>query len=583
MTLRERVANFINPEQQRELDELAESVRLLYQAQQEQWINAPTAVDLLEQLREQGHDAGYLYDLITQIEWEEIGTSGSTLRGGERERVAKDSRRQWIYNPLYQWAIWLWTNYGFGQQVSITPMDENAVETWTEFWTADRNDPVLGADNIQQLSIDLLVDGNLFLAYHASDVDGQVTITEVCQEEITEILTHPRNDRMPVFYKRVFKDANLGDQIWYYPDWMARVTGVLDKPFDNSGVTVAEALEVPREKRTDLMATDADTVSGRAFAGTVTVMQFIPWNRKEKKDLLGWPLSSAAGPWLRSHRQFVAHRLTVSAAKAMFVRRKTHKGGSRAQRAIIDTVASNANRYRYLDSNPAAAAGSVEVENAAIKTEDLPMRTGADDAKTDNEIFTWMPSLALGVYPHYMGLGDAYRLATSTSMEKPLEMQWDRFQSFWMAQFRRMVRIVLEFANEFGKKKFETGAVVTMDRLTEIDLDGASAGIGRMFSDVFQPALDAGVMDADTYQALVNFTVTYTLEALGGNDLAEQIQLDQAKKKEEEPKTETQEPQAEMSATTKMLTEAMANYLDGTVGIDDTVAFLAGVLAEQGE
>lgn len=583
-TIRERVAHWINPEQQQKIDELAESVRLMFSAQQQQWVNAPLPADYFAQLREQGYDSGYLYDLITQIEWEELGTTGSTVRGGERKRAAKDSRQQWIYNPLYQWAVWLWTNYGFGQQATIVPIDEKAIEIWTEFWEADRNDPVLAADHIQQLSEDLLVDGNLFLAYHASDQDGKVTITEVCYEEITEVLTHPRNDSMPIFYKRMFRTADGGDQEWYYPDWLARATGIIDEPFDRSGKTIAEALKVPAEKRTDLMATDADTVGERSFAGTITVMQFIPWNRKEKKDPFGWPLSSAAGPWLRSHRQFVSHRLTVSAAKAMFVRRKTHKGGSRAQAAIIDSIASNVSRSRYLDSNPAATAGSVEVENKAVTTEDLNMRTGAEDAKTDNEIFTWMPSLALGVYPHYMGLGDAYRLATSQSMEKPLEMQWDRYQSFWMAQFRRMVRIVLEFSNEFGKTNFKTGAVVTMDRLTEIDLDGASQGIGRIFADVFQPAMDSGQMDRGTYQALVNFVVTYTLEALGGNDLAQKIQVDQAKNPDgDKGPAGNDETREHLPAQAWVMLRAMQNYLDGAVGYGDTVGFLKEVLEEQGE
>lgn len=39
------------------------------------------------------------------------------------------------------------------------------------------------------------------------------------------------------------------------------------------------------------------------------------------------------------------------------------------------------------------------------------MATGAGDAKTDGEMFSWMAGLAGGVFPHYMGLGDAYRLA----------------------------------------------------------------------------------------------------------------------------------------------------------------------------
>jgi hypothetical protein len=575
MSIRERVANFLNPEQQQRIDELSESVRMLYLTQQEQWINAPAPEMLIKQLQEQGYDSGYLYDLINQLGWEEIGVSGISRRGGERERAVRDSRQQWIYSPLYQWAVWVWTNYGFGQQVTIVPTDEDAIETWTEFWTADRNDPVLGADNIQMASTDTLVDGNLYWAYHASDQDGETTITEIDPDEIVEILRHPRNSRFHVFYKRTFLDGNT-EKTWYYPSWLARSIKAIDQPFDRTGKTVAEFLKVPDNQRTDKMDVDADAV-GERRPGTVSVIQPIHWNRKDKKDPFGWPLLTAAGPWLRSHGRFVSHRLTVSAAKAMFVRRKTVKGGSRAVNATISAINTNVNRNRYLDSNAAAAAGSVEVENRAVNTEDLPMRTGADDAKTDNEIFTWMPSLALGLYPHYMGLGDSYRLATASSMEKPLEMQWDRYQSFWQAQFRRMFRIVIEFKNEFGGTDFDTTATVTMDRVTEFDLDGAADGIGKMFTDVFQPALDAGLLDPDVYSALVGFMVNYTLEALGGNDLSQSLQVQQAQKSDagdsgaQPTGNETQES---VPPGARVMIQALQNYLDGAVPKEDTIAFL---------
>lgn len=575
MTIRERLANWMNPQQQDQIAMLSEAVRLMTIAQQEKWTMAPE--DMIGRLREQGHEAAYLLDLITQIEWETIGTR-STRRQAERQRIVEDSQRQWIHNPLYQWAIWIWTNYGFGQQVAVVPEDENAIDVWDEFWMADRNDPVLAADNVQQLSIDALKDGNVFFAYHASDQDGETTVTTVNMDEIVEIITHPRNDQQPIFYKREFTDLPGTSHTWYYPDWLAFFSGIIDAPFN--GQTLAEALKVPEKDRTDKMGIDADTLGRRNAAGTVTVMQHVNWNRKERDDLFGWPLSTAAGPWLRSQRQYMANRLTVSASKAMYVRKMIAKSGSRGVQSVISTIASNLSRNQYLDRNPPATAGSTLVHNAAIDSEELPMRTGADDAKTDNEMFTWFPSLALGLYPHYAGLGDAYRLATATSMEKPLEMQWDRYRSFWTAQFRRMVRIVLEFSNMFTGTKFDTGSVVTMDRITEIDLDGASSGISRIFSDVFQPALDSGIMNAKTYGAVVQFVVTYFLEALGGNDLAQKINVKLAQEEKEEG---VSKPQEEMSAQSKMMVEAMRNYLEGTISRDDTIAYLVGVMAEQGE
>ncbi len=113
-----------------EYRKLAEGVQLLRRAYMEGPYVLPPE-QLISQLKEQ--DSALLYDLVQSLYWEHIGGVGYARdTSGERNRAIDESRRLWKYNPLAQWMIWLWTNYGFGESVAVTPHDQRAVEVWNE-------------------------------------------------------------------------------------------------------------------------------------------------------------------------------------------------------------------------------------------------------------------------------------------------------------------------------------------------------------------------------------------------------------------------------------------------------------------
>jgi len=196
---------------------LEESAQLLYNAYLEGPFILPPD-QLLAQLKEQ--DAALLTDLVHQLYWEHLGTPGYSLDlTAERGRAIDESRRLWKYNPLAQWMIWLWTNYSFGENIIITPEDEDAVKVWEEFWKADRNQAVLAQDRIaDKLSNWLLVDGDRFLAFYASTLDGETTVRRINTKEIVEIVTDPDDSMVPLFYKRQWTTPDGRQRTMYYPD-----------------------------------------------------------------------------------------------------------------------------------------------------------------------------------------------------------------------------------------------------------------------------------------------------------------------------------------------------------------------------
>ena len=138
-----------------ELEQMDTQMRTMWDAYLRGPFEELTTPDaLLTRLREQTGDEAIMNDLIDRLYWEQIGT----LQGygansdAQRTRAVDESRRQWIYGVVPQDIIWIWTNFGFGEDIIIRTVDESAQPIWDEFWTADRNQSVLAPDKIQNAS-----------------------------------------------------------------------------------------------------------------------------------------------------------------------------------------------------------------------------------------------------------------------------------------------------------------------------------------------------------------------------------------------------------------------------------------------
>lgn len=564
------------------------------------WARPPRAV--LAELQEL--DPWLLQDYLQQMGWDVIGYS--FVGHAERQRAVQESRRLWKYSPMAQWAIWLWTSWGLGESIQITIDDEKANEAFQEFWTGDRNQAVLADDRIHDLSDWFLVDGNQFLAYYADRVEGETTVTEIDPEEITEIVTHPGNSKRPLFYKREWKDSTETgtgpalSQTWYYPDWQPFLSGELDEEYKNTGKTLAETVLPKNAIRADTgqRVGDSEQMLGNGSddeVGTTVCVQHIHHNHKERNSLWGWPLLATDSSWMKAHKRFMEAQLAVVESKAQFVRRYKVKGGSRAVSYVQSVIASNLSQTSSAyDTNPPNAPGGSEIMNQSTDVDDLPMTTGAGDARTNNGLFAWYSLLGAGLFPASAGL-DLQRYATALEMDKTQSMLFAQYKSFWSAQFKRMVRIVLGMKEKFSGASFSEYTVdVSVDSLSLADFPAVAKTLGPLTGQMLTPLIENGTIPMEAGRDIAAELWRLLLQALGTTHASELTSEEAFEPPEEEepeepaPAVPEEEPEAlegpgpeegpEAGTVEAIAAAILANVREGTVSLGQVAEWTVGTM-----
>ncbi|OGO11235.1 MAG: hypothetical protein A2Y53_07620 [Chloroflexi bacterium RBG_16_47_49] len=452
---------------------------------------------LIERLSEL--DSSTILYLIRGMQSGITGLPYNASTEDQRQYQVTESRWQWLYSPLAQWSVQVWTSYGIGEKVAVTCNDEKAQEVWENVWD---NSAIFDDDTIHMLSTSVLVDGDIYLAAFISIADGSVNFEYVNCDEIKEICTNPDNKNEPLYYKREYTATDgVTNHCIYYPDWHTYFYHEADlKKFvlpTDAVVSLSEAMDENK--------------------GTAVLMLHIAHNRKDANSLHGWPILGIAAPYFRAHKEFVENRLTISRQKASFVREFITGGGSRgveAVRAKFGQQLSTSTGYSTVDANPPATAGSNLIHNQAVEHRDLPMTTGASDANTDNNMFSWMALIGAGLFPTTAGM-DTSRWATALAMDKTQSAQWSRYQSFWACQFRKMVELVLWAAETWGNAKYpDKGSKVSIDTLSLVDFPGVVTPIASMLA-----TLPNSGLSQNAQNAVIQALWTPVLTALGTEDI----------------------------------------------------------------
>jgi len=497
-TLRERFERLLVGNK---LDQLQEVQAALYRA----YLDGPFELSPRQLAR---HLSEQYADLLDRMNYEMVSGYGGYTED-ERKRAVNDSKRMHKYSVLARWMVNLWTFYGLGEDISIVAKDDAANEVWQEFWAADRNASLLAKDRLDEISRWLLVTGERFFVFFAAEVDGEATVRSVKPDQIATVYTNPNDDSELWFYERTWTVGDM-QKTMYYPDWQVLFA---DDTEDKWATTKEHYTGIPA---------NAELAEEN---GTVACILFVPFLQLDEDSPRGWPLLAPHGtPWLRAQKEFMQDRATVTKGIAAIIRRYRVGGGSRAVDSIRDTLASAFQSGGSTETNPPPIAGSSEIINRAIEVQDLPLRTGASDAKSDSEMFSWMALLGGGLFPHYAGLGDAYRLATATAMERPLEMQFSLYRKQLGAMFRTIVRIVLQFDNEYGNGGHTDYEVeISTDRLVEIDLELISGSVSQLFDKVIAPMMELGGIPAEAQPKLTVFFLQTVLQAMGASNVEELI------------------------------------------------------------
>jgi hypothetical protein len=462
---------------------------------------------LIGQLKEQlsyGYGGSRVVtDLVDQLQWEALGRYGADVESDRRRQIER-ARLAWRYDLQSRRAVEMWTDFGFGQRIKVVPEDDNLVPIWDEFWSARRNKPILADRKIaNKVCIKTLIDGEMYFLFYWSPLDGKVTIRRILTDEISQIVKHPMDADVTLFYVRDMGQKQItlpnGDKVpgitkLYYPDWQA----------DPDQLAAAE---IPNGAARIDKLTDGET-------GTRFVMQQMALN--EDDNGRGWPQFFQIVDWTKAYRELIQDWAAVAKGNAMFVRRLTTGSGSRAVDAIRGRFASTLSSDNAVETNPPTAAGGTFVHNRAMDMNDVPLNRGAGDARETSMLMIGQVSTGTGSIPvHYLGRPDMLQnRATARETVRPFDEAMERFQVFWGDGFSEWVEIVGRASEQAKKGQFQTlEAKVSLQSPTTYDPNELATTMNAITN-----ALAAAGIDADVAQRAIEALVAISLTMYGLHD-----------------------------------------------------------------
>jgi hypothetical protein len=433
---------------------LRESNALRSIAQAEPWRFSPIGPTLQE------FDSETIDWLMNSMAYETIGYLGGkpTLTATESDRIAcvKRIRHLYCYDALINRSVSVWTDYGFGEDIALTVTAEGESKEgecqalWDAFWNDPENEPIFGARHLQELSNQLLVDGELFMALFTSksnggDIigDGKVVVRLVPTEQITELIAQADDNATPGYFKRSYLSADGMQQEIYYPNLQATPQ---------------------RRKRAQELLPPGARLAEKERPGTDVVMLQVPFKIINGR---GWPLPSASYRWAEEYTQFLRDRAAINRSINAYTAKAKVKGGSRGVAAVQRAFASTIGANGY-ETNPPAGAGSTLVTNEAVDWTRLPMASGASDARVDGMALLSEYAAGVSLPPFLLGRTDTMQnRATADTSLRPTLRAWNRYQTFWGSVFTDLCNYVLDMAEQYGVKQ----GVAYTERKIMVNLD----------------------------------------------------------------------------------------------------------------
>lgn len=463
-TLRQRFVNLVLGDERKQLSSALSAL-----AEARHYTLSPQAA--LENLAEV--DSQLIDLLLQQSGWQRVGGAGGW--GGLEQLFSETMRRnavadsRWMYHMdvATAAAVDMWTDFGFGQHVTVRPNDPDLAEVFSECFGALRNRPVFGDAKIHENSNAVIVDGELFFVVWISELDGQCTVRRFRTEEISDIICDPNDRDVPLWYVQNTLDGG----IVYYADWRAT-------PDDLAAVKLPQG------------ARNADDLREKTRVVIVPAQRNVIGKR-------GWPQLRQALVWARAYRDFIGDRATIAKKAALRVEKMTVKNAGQRQ---IDSIVSRLQSSFVngpetgLDRNQNVTAGQTWVQNEGVDLQWMNRDTGAQAAQIDG--LTILGQFASGARAPlgWLGRPDAWQnRAVAKEASLPWYEQIQRYQTFWASVFSDLVEVTGRMANEYGNKGIEDfSCEVGLDSPFQNDITEIATIMDSITGAVNGSTLDAG-------------------------------------------------------------------------------------------
>ncbi len=432
----------------------------------------------LEQLRETAADARMLSRAVEDAGFGNLGggsTGSESYFDPPRESRIATVRRAYRYffdDVIVRRSVLLMSNYVFSKGISIPryrrkpgegdsdPDYDRATQRISDFWYWPENKRVLTTHKAQKMKqIELMVQANVFIALFRQEgsddsvisVGGEkptgdgirprptLVLSNVKDREIVEIIGHPDNDTLPVFYKRVWTPrkydfkTSTGLGVGAYTTDTKQMTRFY-RDWENEAPTEFEGQPWGPDP-----ALIADGVIYHISTNLVSDMKF---GISELRSVLKWSTGL---------NQFMSSRMMISQAIAALALQAKTKGGPQAvsqlaaQFSDISRLAGQVEGGSAMLRNRADQGRTkVAVSSSDVELQPMVQDTGAAGAQTDASIIMGQAAAGTGVAKQHLGVSDQPSLATAVSLDLPTQRGAEDWQEGWERAVLEIVGYMLE-------------------------------------------------------------------------------------------------------------------------------------------
>jgi len=365
---------------------------------------------LLDEMQEAlyGYNADLAKDDIGYIAVGDSGSRGSVLSDHLRRQIVYESRIYAIRDALCKMITTLWQAFGVGNGVTWRAKQDSAANAIKQLWGHKSNKLLFSIPGQRELSKRFVTDGEVFLI----GFPGAPTLWRYLDPlQIVQLLTDPEDEFSTSMYLREYTDRS------------GVVKKRIYKDIDNVDGVPGEDVEGKIYTMDDIDEKDAVVIHARVNGAV---------GRSE-------PVLTASLEWAKAHRNFMRARTAIIQSIAQVTKKEIIKGSpAQVDAAKAREDAAMATRRAITNRPPTARK---RIENAASKEEIVPQETWAQSAQVDGNMLLMLLGGGSGVYPHYLGAGEAFRLATATAMEGPMLRTFQSFQA--------VIQDVFDQVNEF--------------------------------------------------------------------------------------------------------------------------------------
>ncbi len=354
------------------------------------------------------------------------------------------------FDSLCKQTLALYTNFGIGTgfKWSVINKDGSADRAAALLTETQRTNPKTFKMKAQRDASDAAyTDGEMFFVLFFKS-DG-VLIRTLDPLEITHVVTHPEDKATPIFYVRRFM-VNDKEVVRRYADWQW-----------NGSIDVAGLPKLPGV-RSNAQISD----------GVVYHVKFRGRGKRGESGL------TSDMDWSAQYRRFMTARAAITLAIAAFaydLKVKGNQGNINAIKAQLGTSLSTTTGTG--ETNPPPAPASTFLSNEGANLAPMKQETGAAAAKVDAGLFVGMAGLGSGIFPHYYGIDNSFRLATASSMEPPMMKTFEAWQGLWVDVYETLIRGIWD---RLGVPEDEQNLNTTVSPIQEINKTGLIDSIQKM-------------------------------------------------------------------------------------------------------